>query len=38
MPGVKRQINHHKKISYKEELITLFIEFGIDYDENYLLM
>jgi putative transposase len=35
---VKGQINHHKKISYKEELITLFIEFGIDYDEKYLLM
>ncbi len=35
---VKRQHNHHSKVSFKEELINLLEEFGIDYDERYLLL
>ena len=36
--SVKGQKNHHKKTSFKEELIALLEEFGIDYDEKYLLI
>ncbi len=34
---VKNQENHHKKLSFKEELIALFKEHGIDFDEKYLI-
>jgi len=34
----EKQKNHHKKTSCMEELITLLEEFGIDYDEKYLLI
>ena len=33
---IENQEEHHKKVTYKEELIRLFEEFGIEYDENYL--
>jgi putative transposase len=33
---IEDQEEHHKKVTYKEELIKLFEEYGIDYDENYL--
>ncbi len=32
----KIQKKHHQKISFKEELISLLKQFGIDYDEKYL--
>jgi REP element-mobilizing transposase RayT len=35
---VKGQKTHHQKLSYKEELIGLLEEFGIEYDERYLLV
>ena len=35
---VKRQSIHHRTVSFKEELIALLEEFGIDYDERYLLV
>jgi putative transposase len=34
---IKNQEVHHKKITYKEELITLLNEHGIEFDEKYLL-
>ena len=34
---VKNQENHHQVKSYKEELIDLFTEHGILFDEKYLL-
>ncbi len=33
---IQNQKKHHQKISFKEELICLLKEFGIDYDEKYL--
>jgi len=33
---VKNQEKHHKKISFKEELILLFEEHDVDFDEKYL--
>ena len=33
---IKNQKEHHKKISFKEELIILLKEHGIDFDEKYL--
>ena len=30
------QKEHHKKLSYREELIELYKEAGIEYDEKYL--
>jgi REP element-mobilizing transposase RayT len=35
---VKGQRIHHQKLGYKEELIGLLEEFGIEYDERYLLV
>ena len=35
---VKNQEEHHKKISFKEELISLLKEHGIDYKEEYLFI
>ena len=34
---IKNQEEHHKTVSYKEELIALFEEHGIEFDEKYLL-
>jgi len=34
---VKRQEEHHKTVSFKDELIELLKEHGIDFDEKYLL-
>ena len=34
---VKKQIEHHKTISFKDEYIALLKENGIDFDEKYLL-
>ena len=33
---VKNQATHHSKVSYRDELIGLLNEFGVDYDEKYL--
>jgi putative transposase len=33
---IQNQKKYHQKISFKEELICLLKEFGIDYDEKYL--
>lgn len=33
---VKKQETHHKKVNFKEELISLFSEHGIKFDEKYL--
>ena len=41
VPAVRRylrsQKEHHKKISFRDELIALFKAHGIQYDERYLL-
>lgn len=34
---VRNQEIHHNKISYRDELINLLNEFGVSYDEKYLL-
>jgi len=34
---VRNQEMHHRKISYRDELINLLNEFGVSYDEKYLL-
>ena len=34
---VQNQENHHRKISFKEELIESLNEHGIEFDEKYLL-
>ena len=34
---IKNQEEHHKKVSFKEELIALLNEHGIEFDERYLL-
>ena len=36
MRYVKRQAEHHRKITFQEELIGLFEEFGIEYDLQYV--
>lgn len=33
---VKNQEEHHRKSSYKEELIDLLNEHGVEFDEKYL--
>tara|TARA_R110002124_G_scaffold63652_2_gene174339 strand:+ start:5260 stop:5481 length:222 start_codon:yes stop_codon:yes gene_type:complete len=33
---IKKQEEHHKKISFREEYISLLNEFEIDFDEKYL--
>ena len=33
---VKNQESHHHKKTFKEELIDLLIEHGVEYDERYL--
>ena len=33
---IKNQEEHHKKVSYKDELISLLKEFEIEFDEKYL--
>jgi len=35
---VKGQKNHHKELIFREELIGLLEEFGIKYDERFLLV
>ena len=34
---IKNQENHHKTISFKDELVTLLEEHGIEFEEKYLL-
>lgn len=34
---IRRQEAHHKKVSFKDELIALLKKNGISYDERYLL-
>jgi len=34
---VKKQWEHHRKISFREELVQLYREYGIDFDEKYFL-
>jgi putative transposase len=34
---IRRQEEHHRKMSFKEELVTLLERNGIPYDERYLL-
>jgi len=34
---IKNQEEHHKLLTYKEELIELLKEHGIEFDEKYLL-
>jgi putative transposase len=33
---VKLQKDHHNKLNFKEELISLYQEHGVDFDEKYL--
>jgi len=33
---VKNQDEHHKRVSFREELIELLKEHGIEFDEKYL--
>ncbi len=33
---IENQEEHHKKVTYKEELIKLFEEYNIEYNEEYL--
>ncbi|MCK4923002.1 MAG: transposase, partial [Bacteroidales bacterium] len=33
---IETQEEHHKKITFKEELIAFLKEYGIDYNEKYL--
>ncbi|MBW8324660.1 MAG: transposase [Prolixibacteraceae bacterium] len=33
---IKNQEEHHKKMTFQEELILFLKEYGIDYDERYL--
>jgi putative transposase len=33
---IKHQEEHHKKMTFKEELIAFLKEYGVDYDERYL--
>ena len=33
---IKKQEEHHRKISYKEELITMLKEHGVEFEERYL--
>jgi len=33
---VKNQEEHHKKVSFKDEYISLLKEHGIEFDEKYL--
>jgi putative transposase len=34
---IKNQEQHHRKLTFKEELIDLLNEHGIEFDEKYLL-
>ena len=33
---IKRQENHHKKVSFKDELERLLLKHGVEFDERYL--
>ncbi|MEN8117275.1 MAG: IS200/IS605 family transposase [Bacteroidota bacterium] len=33
---IQNQFEHHKKVTFKEELRNFFKEYGIDYDERYV--
>ena len=35
---VEGQDEHHRKVTFQEELIAFFEEFGIDYDTRYLII
>ena len=33
---VLNQLEHHKRVSFREEITTTYAKFGIDYDEKYI--
>jgi putative transposase len=33
---IKRQEEHHKKITFQDEMRKFFKEYGVDYDERYV--
>ena len=33
---ISQQEEHHKKVSFKEELLAFLNEYGVDYNEEYL--
>ena len=33
---IERQEEHHKNMSFRDEYISMLMDYGIDYDENYL--
>ena len=33
---IENQEEHHKKMSFREELIAFFVEYGVEYNEQYL--
>jgi len=35
---IKNQKEHHKKVSFEDELRALLIENGIEFDEKYLFV
>ena len=36
MTYIRNQETHHRKMTFREELIQLFEHYGIEYDEKYL--
>ena len=34
---IKNQEEHHRKVSFKDELVSLLNEHGVEFDERYLL-
>ena len=34
---IANQLEHHKKVSFQDELHALLIEAGIDFDERFLV-
>lgn len=35
---MRNQEEHHRKMSFREELIAFLEEYGVEYDERYLWM
>jgi len=33
---IKKQEEHHKKVTFREELVAFLNEYGVEYDEHYL--
>jgi REP element-mobilizing transposase RayT len=33
---IENQEEHHKKMSFREELIAFLVEYGVEYNEQYL--